>query len=1062
MNYKIRSTALAIFILICILYQAVAAAETCELDIGSSYILWGEDAPFYAHDNYDSDGTYFPNQVDGYDFNAGNIASPSSGFFLYNADPELNNYDILKLLSTGGSPVDYVQVSLIEAGVNPTDYSYIFIDARDSSAGAGNYFNGTLTGSVTNGYFQFNGGVLNVTAAPETPPSPEHPPSDVYWDKATSGAWTTASHWDPDYAPDDTIRAHVNNGSSADISAGMTAECRKLLIGEFPGNTGAVNMSGGALNVTENTVVGSLGTGTFTQADGNHSVTEDLHLGYMAGSNGTYTLGAGNLDARSEYVATSGVGLFTQNGGANTIGQYLYVGYNPGSDGTYELKPGAALQAQVEIIGHAGDAVFKQTGGANIISGTLAIGNNPGSNGLYELNGELEAAIEYVGRYGKGEIKQTSGTNNVVTNLYMGTFQGSEGIYNLNGGILAVGGEIENGSGTSTLNINNGTLNFTGITIDVDNFNIGNEAGQQGEFSLPEGRTLRIRENLVVGNEGDGSFLQGLSSHVTVDKKLIIGGSSTCNNALFSQAVGNLTELTVLQGIAVGTEGTNSIFTFAGGNAFVTGDMQLTDSLNFTNATFNQTGGTFNLNGSILDGQGTSKFNFSGGQLNFTTGITVDEANFLGGTFTIEANKSLDVNEEQNVKSGGKVLNSGGSNTTPLLDISAGGEYKITGSTLIADRLHVNGQYIQQNGSANSYIESIIGNTAGSSGVMNISGGSLEGYEIIVGNLGTGTLNVSGTGVVQFNNVDVRNGAINVAGGTVQAAVIDVGVLGEGSVTHTGGTVTVQYELNVGQWTSGADHTYTLKGANLSGSSATMNVTGSFGGYGTPHLSVVDNNGGVIANGYGQMRDLDLTQVDYIENSGGNPYGGRGWYAYSGGRLVMEGSSVSEYNSSGVWGDDYYQDLDNSVAYTFYGMTGYGNVEISLLAGDRSDVPAGIPMYENEELVSVWDISTDFSFDTVDLIFCHPGRLTYYNSVRLYHYDGGWTKVGEWNVDKVNGDYLLGANGLDSLSPFALVASDLYMDDDDPPNPIPEPATVVSITGGIVMVAYRRVLKRKK
>ena len=96
-----------------------------------------------------------------------------------------------------------------------------------------------------------------------------------------------------------------------------------LYLGNLAGSSGTYNLSSsGSLNVFSSEYVGYAGKGVFTQSGGGNYVEGDLnsklHLGELAGSSGSYALsGTGGLYVSgSEIIGSAGTGLFTQTGGS--------------------------------------------------------------------------------------------------------------------------------------------------------------------------------------------------------------------------------------------------------------------------------------------------------------------------------------------------------------------------------------------------------------------------------------------------------------------------------------------------------------------------------------------------------------------------------------------------------------------------------------------------------------------------------------------------------------------------------------------------------------------------
>src|SRR5207253_3204880 len=123
----------------------------------------------------------------------------------------------------------------------------------------------------------------------------------------------------------------------------------RLILGASGGSSGAYDLSGGSLIVNGNEHVGWGGPGSFTHSAGTHTIgsgsgNSELHLGEIAGSNGSYNLsGTGNLTVNgTEVIGVSGTGIFTQSGGTHTLGSqtqtsFFHLGKNAGSSGSYQL-----------------------------------------------------------------------------------------------------------------------------------------------------------------------------------------------------------------------------------------------------------------------------------------------------------------------------------------------------------------------------------------------------------------------------------------------------------------------------------------------------------------------------------------------------------------------------------------------------------------------------------------------------------------------------------------------------------------------------------------------------
>jgi hypothetical protein len=157
--------------------------------------------------------------------------------------------------------------------------------------------------------------------------------TDDYWHRATC--------WSPISMPTSADIVNVYTVSGLDTllkidSVTGNADALGLNINATTGTTVTLQPTGGALS-TGFEVIGSDGTGTFTQSGGTNTVTTNLTLGLNPTGNGSYDLSGGALSAVYEYIGYSGTGLFTQSGGTNTITNDLFLGTNSLGNGSYNL-----------------------------------------------------------------------------------------------------------------------------------------------------------------------------------------------------------------------------------------------------------------------------------------------------------------------------------------------------------------------------------------------------------------------------------------------------------------------------------------------------------------------------------------------------------------------------------------------------------------------------------------------------------------------------------------------------------------------------------------------------
>ena len=421
----------------------------------------------------------------------------------------------------------------------------------------------------------------------------------------------------------------------------------KLTLGYTMGGGGSYNMYGKVLVEAGDEVVGSAGHGSFAQWDGTNIVgpvtingasvgTGTLTIGGEAGGSGEYwmnaTVGTPELRASTEVIGSYGTGTFTQLAGTNAVAGDLYLGRYAGSRGVYELSgisggglpaflpgftpPTTSLSAVNEYIGFRGRGEFIQTGGENLLVGSLFLGgDNIGYEGYgtYALSGgTLSAANEYIGNGGNGIFRQTGGMN-VVGNFLTGGLRvgglSGTGIYDLMGGTLFAGSmQVGTGMGTGSA-----TFNHTGGNNNVSNVLT---ISAYGMYSLTERDGSVLRPFLSAGgiiNNGtfiySGGDLSVYSLPSTGGPPYTTGPDFTNNGNFFISGTGErVVSASVLNNGTVTV--TDTIVTFNG--TFTNNGAYISDpsSNYFTNLTVNPDG--------YLVGGAGDKFFIGGNFLNYS------------------------------------------------------------------------------------------------------------------------------------------------------------------------------------------------------------------------------------------------------------------------------------------------------------------------------------------------------------------------------------------------------------------------------------------------------------
>ncbi|MDO4629121.1 MAG: PEP-CTERM sorting domain-containing protein [Planctomycetia bacterium] len=397
-------------------------------------------------------------------------------------------------------------------------------------------------------------------------------------------------------------------------------------------------------------------------------------------------------------------------------------------------------------------------------------------------------------------------------------------------------GAIVIGSGSATAT---GTVKIQGdgtkFTLDGGNFTVGTSGTGTHLYTYGKAEYLQNSGNTTIygrtyiGTDGtshsasvltinDGAFsaANGVSFQIgtiNVNGGTLISGTS---NGATEMAFNQTSSILNIDGGTVKIQGGNGTpikFNAAGSINLKSGKLEMSGKVDGrNNGNINITGGTFSGTNLTLDSvkkldilgngilsatnlkiSGTSKVTISGGSVTENSGyvfVTTNNAKNSGlfltsGTFTNTASGI-------NINHGGYVSVSGGEMNLKLnLNVANDGKgtIDISGGT-------VKSQYVR------------VGNNSGASGTLNISGGTLildgatsNSDGLVIGNEGTGILNLSGGSIqTNTNNLIVGNksnahGMLNLYGGEVEVGgTFYVGNAGTGAMN-----VYVDENLTTGQ-----------------------------------------------------------------------------------------------------------------------------------------------------------------------------------------------------------------------------------------------------------------------
>lgn len=607
------------------------------------------------------------------------------------------------------------------------------------------------------------------------------------------------------------------------------------------------------------------GNATWTHTGGDFNVSDNT------GSRGTLTLeGTASLSSTgtiyvSKQADTVASLTIKDNSSVSTNGN-LVVGMRAGSNGTLVQNGGSLNVAEETWIGNeaGGNGTFTKTAGTMTANNWFVVGRF-GSTGVFDFSGGTLTKSnggQMLIADGGGSVgtMNMSGTASLIANngLWVGQ-NGGNGTLNMSGGTISSNDWMIIGrqTGTGVFNFSGGTVNSNGgqAFVIADKADSDGTNPTTGTLNMSGTAELNMTREFWVGN--------GVNSNGTLNMK---GGTVRINNW-----------------VAIGRNGATGVFNMEGGAFFKeSGDGQsFIVGTGGGTGTLNQTGGTMTLtSGQVWIGEGaTGTWNMSGGSLksgnlivgrnggltatlNLSGNAKVDTGFFSVGQFdTVKGNVTVTENATLNVarilvgdagtaqgtvtQTGGIVTEVDGDAAENRIGNNVGttGTYNLQGGTLSITKNNLQigasgiGTFNQTGGTASAGTYPSIGRFAGGVGTMNLSGGTFTQVgtngNFIVGEEGTGTLNVSGTGVLAITGggdtggglviglaaatpeipgipadgdipavpavpaVPGGNGTVNLDGGTIRTDFIDARA-GKAQLNLNGGTLQAgkdQYEF---------------------------------------------------------------------------------------------------------------------------------------------------------------------------------------------------------------------------------------------------------------------------
>ncbi len=629
----------------------------------------------------------------------------------------------------------------------------------------------------------------------------------------TTAAGTTASNY---------TNNHIDVTNSAGLLGGVIT-ANSLRFNTAAATTVTLATGTNTLGSSGILVTSTVGNNLSTITGGNLTAAASTNLAVIQNntSNGL-TIGSGIANNGTTGLTKSGAGLLTLTG-TNT-----YTGSTTVNAGTLALTGTAILGDSTAVVVNAG---------------TFNITNVTSSETIGSLAGRAGSSVVL------GAKNLTVGGDNTST-----TFSGV---------ISGIGGSLTK-EGTGTLTLDTAQSSFTGGTI-VNGGTL--TLGAYG--TLATGSTLTVNTGATVKTSGANVFggstqdlavlninggtvdlsIGGFQNHFWNTQINMTGGllnfSSSTSNEMFTNVItvissANQAQITAAAGGAMRLRNSANITFNVGDGA------QAVDLL--VDAPITNGGG----NGLIKSGAGTMQLT----KANTYSGATVISAGTLsltgsltgGGAVTTSGTGILD-QSAAGVISGASTFTQNSSGTSILAGVNT-----FTGTTTVsAGALNLSGNRTATSGAFS------VGDTAGSTGTLNISNGTFTTGTFQVGNAASST----------------AIGIVNQTGGTLTMSGNQL-LLGSGNGTTAGSSSSGTYNLSAGTLNTIAGSLGVTLGTNT-GTTGTFNLSGT-GSLAMPATSTLQigrsDNSGAATNTTGTFAQTGGTATVGILQMGGSNAGG--------------------------------------------------------------------------------------------------------------------------------------------------------------------------------------------
>ncbi len=544
----------------------------------------------------------------------------------------------------------------------------------------------------------------------------------------------------------------------------------------------------------------------------------------------------------------------------------LYVGYD--TTGSLAVTNNGKLTASdLSFVGYnAGSNGVLSIGVAGVSTGTVSFTANVSSVLGYSVASSPASLI--IGGYAgsNGTVSFNDGSLTTNQGIYVG-FLGN-GMLDMNAGSMVLGHRLVVGYyGT-------GLYDQTGGAVSCFQLVVGGGVGGTGTFNVSGGSlttTNDFKDGWILNDGGPGSLGNEATGFVTINGTAIVTSNEVSIGGDQHYCNGYVTIGDTASWTDTGT------FYIARGNSM---------TADHTNGTVSQTGGTLTVSGGIDMGRFdcSGQYNINGGLLMANGGMYLGFDTGDSGTFATTPD-------------------------TEQLNVGGTGNATIT-NLYVANANYIKGLVGQTGGNLNVTGTMYVGNSANSTGEFDLSGGTATIATCnVAGSSGTGTVNISNTGVLNVTNfvVGASTGPAYVyqTGGTVNPTTLTINSIG--TYNQSGGV------LNMVSDFTGCSGAYNLSGGQLAMNAHNINGVNSFGFSGgtiTDAATVSSNI--TLANGTGatfqQSGAATTTTVSgAIAGSGQLIQAGAGTLdltgsalSYSGTTTIASGTLKAAYASFGA------------------------------------------------------------------------------------------------------------------------------------------------------------------